>query len=281
MEAFAATVVFIGGLMVGSFLNVLSLRFGFSEARRHRSGCQACGETLRWYELLPVLSYLALRGRCRSCGSKLSLQYPVVELVTGLLFVVSYLASPLETLADGVVLAALLAWLSVFVLLTVYDVRHTLVPLPFAFSLLGLAVILRAFEALFIAHPSPLVDGVFGGLLLAGFLALLVVVTRGRGMGTGDIYVAGALGILFGVARGIEVLTVAFWLGALFGVSAVLWNVLSTRFSLQRPGKTRRGLTMKSEVPFVPFLFVATLVGLYVPVSPFELIGYFTQVVFP
>lgn len=275
------TVVFVLGLMVGSFLNVLSLRFGFSERVRHRSGCQACGAPLQWYELLPVVSYFALRGRCRSCGSHVSLQYPVVELITGLLFALSYSAAPLENVLDGAVLVTLLVWLSVFVLLTVYDLKHTLVPLPFAFALLGSAALLRGLEALIIAHPSPLVDGVFGGALLAGFLALLVVVTRGRGMGTGDIYVAGALGIVFGVARGIEVLTIAFWVGALFGVSAVLWNALSTRFSGGRPATAGRGLTMKSEVPFVPFLFVATLVGLYVPISPFGLIGYLTHVVFP
>lgn len=281
MEMVALIVVFILGLIVGSFLNVLSLRFGFSEKPRHRSGCQACGEVLKWYELLPVISYLALRGRCRSCGSQVSLQYPVVELMTGSLFAISFSAAPLESFLDGAVLVALLAWLSVFVLLTVYDLRHTLVPIPFALSLLGGATLIRVLEALILGHPSPLVDGVFGGALLAGFLSLLVVVTRGRGMGTGDIYVAGALGIVFGVARGIEVLTIAFWIGALFGVSAVLWNALSTRFSRHRSATMGRGLTMKSEVPFVPFLFAATLVGLYIPVSPFGLIGYLTHVVFP
>ncbi len=277
MEAFSLVVVFVFGLMVGSFLNVLSLRFGFSEATRHRSGCQACGETLAWYELLPVISYLALRGRCRSCGSALSKQYPAVELLVAILFTITVWFAPLANAIDVAVLVALLAWLCVFVVLVVYDLRHTLVPIPFALSLIGGGALLRVLEALMVTSVAPLIDAALGGAALAGFIALLVWLTKGKGMGTGDIYVALALGIFFGLVRGVEVMTIAFWLGALFGVSAVTYRFLSTAIAPRGASKRLRGLTMKSEVPFVPFLFVATLVGLYIPISPLSVIEYLSQ----
>ena len=123
---------FILGLAVGSFLNVVIYRFGFSERASARSRCAQCGHTLSPYELIPLVSHFALRGRCGSCGSRLSLQYPLVEALVGVLFVLTYLLTP-EILSAGGVLVALgtLGFWASLVAVVVYDIRHTLIPLPF------------------------------------------------------------------------------------------------------------------------------------------------------
>lgn len=254
MELYLSGTVFVFGLLVGSFLNVLILRHGFGEQRRSRSGCSSCGATLLWYELLPVVSYVMLRGRCRECGSKVLLQYPLVEVVTGFLFLATFITTyPFLSVAPfALFLASLLFWAS-FVVLAVYDMRHTLIPLPFAGALIASALLIRASEAWLFSSMFPLLDALFGALIFGGFLFLLYALTRGKGMGFGDVYVGVALGIVFGFPASIEVITISFWVGAVVGIALL---ALKTRF------------TMKSEVPFVPFLFIGAVIGAFTSFSP-------------
>lgn len=265
--------IFVFGLLVGSFLNVLSLRFGFTESRRPRSACTACEETLRWYELIPVFSYLFLRGQCRTCGSAISVQYPLLELSLGVLFVLALRASlPLAFPFGALSFLTLLFFLSVLALIVVYDIRHTLVPLPFSIALIAAATSVRLVDAFVLGSAAPLHDAAFGALALGGFIAAVVAVTRGRGMGVGDIYVAVALGILFGVSRGIDVMTLAFWLGALGGLSLIAGSMLR-RSGVRGATGGVPSYTMKSEVPFVPFLGAAALIGLFSAFSPLAFVA--------
>lgn len=265
--------IFVFGLLVGSFLNVLSLRFGFTESRRPRSACTACEETLRWYELIPVFSYLFLRGQCRTCGSGISAQYPLLELSLGVLFVLALRTSlPLAFPFGALSFLALLFFLSALALIVVYDIRHTLVPFPFSIALIAAATSARLVDAFMLGSAAPLLDALFGALALGGFIGLIVTVTRGRGMGVGDIYIAAALGILFGVSRGIEVMTLAFWLGALGGLSLIILS-MSRRFGGRRAVASATSYTMKSEVPFVPFLGAAALIGFFSAFSPLAFVA--------
>lgn len=251
--------VFIFGTLVGSFLNVIVLRHGFHEARRSRSGCSACGKHLKWYELVPIVSFAFLRGRCSECGSRLSIQYPLVELTVGLLFAGTFLLFyPFASLLQFGIFAALLAFWSWFVVLTVYDLKHTLVPLPFSFSLIGTAFLVRAFEALSLSSFVPLYDAFAGAVIFGGFLLFLYLITRGKGMGLGDAYVGVALGFLFGTIQTLNVIILSFWTGA--GIGIVLLAL-------------KKGFKMKSEVPFVPFLFVGTLIGAFTDFSPIALVA--------
>src|SRR3990167_1067279 len=119
--------LFVLGAIVGSFLNVVGLRW---DLLRHggglstlggRSSCPSCRKVLEWYELIPIFSFLILRGRCLSCGGKISWQYPIVELWTGLIFVtVSYIFIPV---------------FFVYIVITIYDLRHKIIPNPFLYSL--------------------------------------------------------------------------------------------------------------------------------------------------
>ncbi len=129
MDTLLGILVFLFGTIVGSFLNVVILRYNTGKGTGGRSGCFSCGATLKWYELVPILSWLALRGRCSSCGSKISAQYPLVEAGTGLLFFLSY--QKIASLPFQEASLSLLFFAAVWSLLTVifvYDLRHKIIP---------------------------------------------------------------------------------------------------------------------------------------------------------
>ena len=131
-----ASFVFVFGTLVGSFLNVVLMRRGVRSPWRGRSACRACARVLSALELIPLVSFAALRGKCRTCGDTLSLQYPAVELLTGFLFLFSYLAlAPRGPEVWGTLAFWWLA-MSFFVLIVVYDWRYSLIPneylIPFA-----------------------------------------------------------------------------------------------------------------------------------------------------
>ena len=259
MSALLAFIIFIFGTLVGSFLNVVVLRHGFTEKRRSRSGCSACGEALKWYELIPIISFVILRGRCSTCESKLSFQYPFVELLTGILFAGSFLLLyPFASLVQLGTFAAFLFFWASFVVLTVYDIKHTLVPLPFSISLIASALVVRIFEAISFSSLIPLYDALIGALIFGGFLLVLYLITRGKGMGLGDAYVGVALGLFFGLIQSLDVIVLSFWIGAVVGIVLLI---------------LKKGFKMKSEVPFVPFLFVGTLIGAFIDFSPIAFIS--------
>jgi len=224
-----------------------------------------------------------LRGKCASCGSRVSFQYPLVELGTGALFLFSYLlAAPFASGVYFFPLMALLFFWSSFIVLLAYDIRHTLVPMAFVAPLAASALALRVGEAFLFSSMEPLYDALWGALVIGGLFLAVVFITRGKGMGLGDVYVAGALGILFGFARGLEVITLAFWIGATAGIALVVLSrvrnlysrsLLSSPHHARKVGQSKKGFTMKSEVPFVPFLFMATLVGVFTNFSPLAFVG--------
>lgn len=260
--------VFIFGLIVGSFVNVLILRFGFEESSRHRSGCQSCGTELSWFELIPVVSFFALGGHCRTCGSRMSLQYPIVEFAAGVIAVLSVVVTPLggSSVFPAVALSVgTFMFFLTFLMLAVYDTRHTLVPLPFVCALALSALFLALSKAFVLESVLPLGDALLGALVLGGAFAILRFLTKGHGMGEGDIYIALSIGVAFGLGRGVEVITVAFWAGALAGL------LLIAKSRVQLPEGSR--VRMKSELPFVPFLFLASLVGAFTTFSPFAFVS--------
>lgn len=212
-------------------------------------------------DLVPILSYLVLRGRCRSCGSTVSLQYPLVEFGTGAIFLLTFLIAPIpSSVWHSVGLVALLAFWASFILIVVVDLRHTLIPLRFAYMLIGSAVFVRIANALLAGSFAPLTDGLLGAFAFGGGIAAIVLLTRGKGMGSGDVYVALAVGMFFGLVRGLEVAALSFWIGALVGFALMM---------------CRKGVRMKTELPFAPFMFAAALIGAFTPFSPYMAIALF------
>ena len=147
--------LFIFGLAIGSFLNVVSLRYRPEQKLLDlkiiggRSACPHCQKTLRWYELIPLLSFIVQFGKCRSCGQRLSLQYPLVEILTGLIFVfVPYLLSSILNSQFSILIAVWLLIFILFLLLSIIDFRHYIIPDSINLSLAVLGVVLIIFKSM-------------------------------------------------------------------------------------------------------------------------------------
>jgi len=242
--------IFIFGLIIGSFLNVVIYRHGTHYGLTGRSECLACAATLRWFELVPLLSFLIQGGHCRRCSTKLSWQYPLVEAATGLLFLASYFT-------DGSVFSfpLFLTWIvfSLLIVITVYDFRHKIIPNLFVYSLIVVSLINLFFET----NPvAPLLTG----LGLASFFALLWLISHGRWIGLGDAKLAIALGFYLGPTGGLSAVIFAFWAGALIGLALI---------GLRR-------YNMKSELPFAPFLVFGFLIVYFFHLNVFELFTSFS-----
>jgi leader peptidase (prepilin peptidase)/N-methyltransferase len=187
------------GIVIGSFVNVLILRLPIKESiTLKRSHCMTCGHTLSWYELIPLFSYLFLGGKCRHCKAHISVQYPIVEAANGIIYVVVFLAKgiTLETFLYCLCASALLA-------LSVIDWRTQEIPLGFNIFILILGLV-RLFTD--ISNWSQYVIGLFA---VSVFLLLINLVTKGRGIGHGDIKLMAATGLLMGW----KLITVAFIIG--------------------------------------------------------------------
>jgi leader peptidase (prepilin peptidase)/N-methyltransferase len=242
------------GLIVGSFLNVVIMRHG-ARSLSGRSGCMSCGAQIKWYDLIPVVSWIALRGRCRSCHSSISVQYPLVESVTGLSFA---LIGGSQSTFD-IVLPFYFAIAAFMVAIAAYDMKHTIIPDEWAYmfaTLVGVTSLI-----------SPLYSGPFIYLLLAGPAAalplfILWLVSGGRWMGLGDSKLALGIGWLLGPIYGPLAIMGAFIIGAVISVGILLplpYIRIYLRAMLTKRGTawlraTQTRLTMTSEVPFGPFL---------------------------
>ncbi len=138
---YVLTLVFLFGIILGSFLDVIVSRFHTGKSINGRSRCMSCGHTLSWYELFPLVSYFVLLGRCKSCRGHIPLRLLCMELITGILFVFIYFHSPsLSLLAFGLLLAC------VVVVIAAYDIRHMVIPHEFVFTVLGLAIVYIGYE---------------------------------------------------------------------------------------------------------------------------------------
>ena len=235
MELAAAALAFLPGLAIGSFLNVVAARVPVNRSIvRPGSACPSCGTEIAWYDNIPVVSYLVLRGRCRSCGARIGITYPAVELATGLLVAGCVLRFGLSAYA------ALAAFFCiVLVALSATDLAHRVVPnrivLPAA------AIVLAARTAL---DPSP--EWVLGALAAAGFL-FLAVLAYPAGMGMGDVKLALLIGAMLGRLAAVGLL------------AGMLFALVPSLFLLARHGAAAR----KMRIPFAPFLALGAVVALF------------------
>ena len=234
----AAVIAGVIGAIFGSFLNVVAYRLPRGESlSRPRSRCPQCQTQIKAYDNVPVLSWLALRGRCRSCRAPISARYPLVEAVTGLLCaLVVYDQGLDEDAILGVVLVLLL------VPITLIDLDHRIIPNKL--TLLG-AVLAPAIVAL--TAPDAIPEHQIAGAAAGGFF-LLVVFAYPRGMGMGDVKLAAVLGLFLG-RDVVPALFLAFLVGTLVGAAII----------------ARKGSAdgRKTAVPFGPFLAFGGVVALF------------------
>lgn len=224
---------FIFGLVFGSFFNVVGLRIPKNESIVYpNSHCPKCNHELSWYENIPVLSYIILRGKCRVCKSRISTIYPIMELVTGILFAFSfhYFGWSQET-AAAILLSSLL------VIITVSDIAYMMI------SDKVLVFFFIAFVILRIVYPlSPWWDSILAAFIGFGILYLLGVISRG-GMGGGDIKLLFVLGIVLGTKATLMTLFLASLFGALFGLGVIVV----------------KGYQKRTPIPFGPFIGMGAL----------------------
>ena len=242
-ESLIIILFFIFGTIIGSFLNVVILRFHTGMTLQGRSKCFACSKTLRWFELFPVFSFMAQRGKCLHCKSRISVQYPLVEVITGILFALSavhfihliYFSIPFFLILTFYFIILF----SLLMIIVVYDIRHKIIPNQFAYTFFIVSVI-----GLFL--PTSLNSIYLGwynicaGLIIGLPFALLWLISRGRWMGLGDPKLMLGMGTVLGLFQGLIAIAVSFWIAAIVGVILLAFK------------KANR----KTEVPFAPFLAI-------------------------
>jgi leader peptidase (prepilin peptidase)/N-methyltransferase len=256
MEQYWYVIMFILGTMLGSFLNVVLYRMHTGRSVNGRSHCMSCGETLTWYELFPVVSFLALRSRCGHCSARIPLRYLTVEILTGLSFVLMY-----SMFAESLVLLVINSILAlVLVVIVIYDIRHTIIPNECVVLLSLLALIILGLRYAvgggILGSIVDLASG-FGG---AFFFYMLWRVSNGRWIGLGDAKLALPLGVIVGSSGVFSMIVLSFWVGAGISLSLLLLqHVLQKGKTLLRFQSPQ--LTIKSEVPFAPFLILGFLLA--------------------
>jgi len=246
---------FIFGAIIGSFLNVVIYRYNSGRKLSGRSGCGVCSKTLAWYELIPVFSFFALEGKCMKCKTKISWQYPLVEFITGLVFASVYIkfgyVFPMETMS-----LMLYAWIifALLMVIAVYDIRHKIIPDGMVYFFILFAFISMFFGLSENAIIIPSFWSILAGPILALPFFLLWLVSKGKWIGLGDAKLSLGIGFLFGITKGLAVLLLSFWIGAIVGVLLIL---ISNIFSLFN-GKKR--ITLKTEIPFAPFMILGVFI---------------------
>jgi leader peptidase (prepilin peptidase)/N-methyltransferase len=249
--------VFLFGLCIGSFLNVCIYRLPESKSIVHpRSMCPHCGALIRFYDNIPILSYIVLKGKCRDCSAPIAWRYPVVELISGLFALGVYLkyGFRFETLIYYALIATLLA-------ITFIDIDHQII--PDVITLPGIPIF---FAASFALRQITFVESILGILVGGGSLFLVAwlyhLFTKKEGMGGGDIKLLAMIGAVIGWKGVLFTIFVASAVGTLTGMLIIL--------------KTRK--TMKLAVPFGPFLAVGGIT--YLLIGP-QLINWYFNLLKP
>ncbi len=262
---------FLLGTVLGSLCLVLAERGLTDKSFWGRSYCPHCKKNLRWYDLFPVLSYIFLKGKCRYCHKKISIEYLVVEVVMGLLigflfwqefsleliyktFFITILVSLFITdikkmlIPDRIILPSILIGFVLSLVITIFKIGY----LYYSLSSHDIGkYLLPAHSPYFFRHAylisQPLLSGILMAILIGGFFWGLIVVTRGKGMGGGDVKLGAFIGLMLGFPQGLLAIIMSFVIGAIFSVCLLV------------TGKKHFGQT----IPFGPFLVIGSLAALF------------------
>ena len=253
--------VFLFGLTIGSFLNCVIYRLEKKQsALKGRSYCPHCKHQLKWYDLIPVLSFVILKGRCRYCHKKISWQYPLVEISTALIFLLIFNEFSIFNFQNLINILFLFAITSFLIIIFVYDLKHYIIPDRVVFSGIAIVFVYKLIEILAfrnwdlirnyeleIRNFQPLLYSLGVAFLASMFFLTIVLATKGRGMGIGDVKLGFLMGLFLGWPNIFVALFFAFFIGAIIGIGLIL---------VQKK-------TLKSEIPFGPFLITGTFIALF------------------
>ncbi|MBZ1348290.1 MAG: prepilin peptidase [Candidatus Nealsonbacteria bacterium] len=281
---FLVLILFLIGIIIGSFLNCLIYRLEIDYIKRHikttkfvpqtyvskspllqrreggvedkgrsflrgHSYCPDCKHILSWIDLIPILSFWFLKGKCRYCSKKISWQYPLVEAATGLLFLLVFYFQPSPMLSFSYYLIISCFLIVVFV----YDLKHYIIPDKIIYPAIGLSLFYQLLKFLIQLNENGkgmdfgLVQDLGFGILPSLFFLAIILHSRGQWMGFGDFKLAILMGLILGWPDILVALFLAFLIGALVGLGLIIL----------------RKKTLKSEIPFAPFLVTGTFIAMF------------------
>ncbi len=231
--------IFLFGAIVGSFLNCVIYRLEIGKSFiGGRSFCPKCKKEIKARDLIPIVSFVLLRGKCRYCQSRISLQYPLVELLTAILFVIVFLS--ISNLSSLVFLLPIFA---LMILIFVYDLKHYLIP----DNAILLVILLTLIWHIIVMPIEQIIPFVFSAIGASLFFAIIYFVSKGEWIGFGDVKLALFMGLFLGFPNIFVALFLSFVIGSVVGVLAILL-------------KKKK---LKSELPFAPFLISGTILAFF------------------
>lgn len=255
LEGFIFLLFFIFGASIGSFLNVLIDRPIKQESILGRSHCDYCQKNLSWIDLFPILSFLFLKGKSRCCNKKLSFQYPLVELITGLSYLLIF-NSQFSVFKEFSIfsfqflkLISLLGIISCLIVIFVSDFKYHLISDWILLALFVFSILFHLI-GLLVEHAQPLQFIIFyiiSGLIISFPIWLIYFISKERAMGLGDVYLSAIIGFLLGWKEGFLALYIAFLLGAIFGLMLIFLKMKK----------------LKSKIAFGPFIVIGTITMLF------------------
>jgi len=249
-------IFFIFGLIIGSFLNVLVYRLNVAESILGRSACPHCKNKICWYDNIPLFSFILLKMKCRDCQKKISWQYPLVEFFTGVVFALvgAYFFSPFDP-QSWIMSTYYLALFSMLMVIFVYDWKFMEIPMIIFWIALGTSLAYYLFSDWINFIPElgifnlSVFSGLIGGLIAFLFFFILVSVSKEKWMGMGDAYLAFLAGFVVGYPKIIFTLVLSFFIGSVCSIILL----------------AAKKKTMKSQVPFAPFLVSAMIFMIILP----------------
>lgn len=247
--------IFIIGLSIGSFLNVLIDRLPKGKSIWGRSYCDHCKKQLKSIDLIPVFSYFILKGKCRFCHKKIDSRYPIVELLTGILFLIGFIYLPTQGLLPRILELALI---SALIVIFFADLKYQIIPdqaLIFA-GLVGVLILLLE-QTGFSLISFRFVEG----LLVALPIYLIYAISGGRAMGFGDVKLSFIVGLIFGLQKGFTALYIAFVLGAIVSLILIFLKKKS----------------IKSKIAFGPFIAIGSFCVLFIDKARLFMIPFFSN----
>ena len=249
-------IFFILGLIIGSFLNAVVYRLDAVESLWERSHCPHCKKKIRWFDNIPLLSFIVLSARCRDCGEKISWQYPAVELMTGIVF--AMIGSYFFVQADmfsWLTTLYLMAEFSLLIIIFIYDLKYMEIPMIILWAGVAVAVVYsliadwNQFGTADSLLSLNLISSLIAGIVAFLFFFVLAAASKETWMGMGDAYLGLLAGLIMGWPGILLALLFSFTVGAV--VSMILVFL--------------RRKTVKSQVPFAPFLVVGMLLAIMLP----------------
>ncbi len=262
------SLLFLFGGALGSFAGVIVDRLYIKSFLTGRSNCDSCNKRLNWYELIPVLSYLLLRGRCKKCKVKIGKEKFWTELFGSIfmiftynIYISKYFSSSLtkENIISGLSVLLLAGFLYIIISVIIfYDLKHKMVPTNFSLLLIIIGV---SFEIYKIFNYKIFYGGInnlfwldlFSGFLIALPFLLIYFLSKKKGVGFGDIIIYFAVGYLSGFIFGVSIFFISIWLGAIISIYLIIFY----------PKKYSR----KSAIPFAPFILIATILVAFLQID--------------